>query len=320
MAYTANLAPATSPAPIPAGADAVLAGHATAIRRLGKQTVENAIEIGDRLTKCQKLVGHGGWLLWLDREFGWSDRTALNFMRLAELAKSETVSDLKLSMRALYLLAAPSTPTEVRDEIVERARAGETIPVAEVKRVIDRAKTKPGRTKTKTKTKTSKTNKSMERAARQAEWDKAEIDRIRAQGAELDTIRRIESEKWRLEAENAVLKNEIAELKVSLGVRGQRTNTAGESPEEYWQRSLIGMADEVAVRPTYWPENWRSFAVSQVLLESAARASVAWADLVIQLSKQVAFTIDDGIPTILPRAPSPTSTSPATSANAIPRS
>jgi hypothetical protein len=119
-----------------------LAEHVTAIRQLGKQTVENVVEIGRRLIECKKLVGHGNWLPWLEREFRWSDRTALNFMRVAELSKSETVSNLNLPVKALYLLTAPSTPTEARDEIIDRAEAGETVPVAKVKRIIKDSKSR----------------------------------------------------------------------------------------------------------------------------------------------------------------------------------
>src|SRR5262245_32482560 len=88
--------------------DAILVEHADAIRNLGKQTIDSIIEIGRHLTEAKAILGHGNWLPWLDREFGWSDRTALNFMRVHALAlKSETVSDLDLPVRALYLLAAP---------------------------------------------------------------------------------------------------------------------------------------------------------------------------------------------------------------------
>jgi hypothetical protein len=51
------------------------------------------------------------WLPWLDREFGWDERTALNFMRVHQLVgKNEKFSDLSLPVSGLYLLAAPSTP------------------------------------------------------------------------------------------------------------------------------------------------------------------------------------------------------------------
>jgi len=121
--------------------DSTLAEHAAAIRALGKQTVANIIEIGERLAKCKKIVGHGGWLAWIDREFGWSEQSARNFMHVYEMSfKSPTVVDLNLDMRSLYALAAPSTPIEAREAIIERAEAGQPIPVAEVKRVIDEAK------------------------------------------------------------------------------------------------------------------------------------------------------------------------------------
>src|SRR5262249_172303 len=87
-----------------------------------------------------RICGHGNWLPWLNREFGWTDDTALNFMRVYELSKSRNFRDLSLPLSALYLLAAPSTPQEARDEIIERAQAGETIPVAEAKGIIQQAK------------------------------------------------------------------------------------------------------------------------------------------------------------------------------------
>jgi Protein of unknown function (DUF3102) len=120
---------------------ASLAEHAVEIRRLHKRRVDDLVEIGRRLTECQKLVQHGDWLDWLDAEFGWSHRSALNFMRVYGLAsKSENFSDLNLPISALYLLAAPSTPAGARDEIVERAKAGEAIKIGEVKKAISARK------------------------------------------------------------------------------------------------------------------------------------------------------------------------------------
>ncbi len=100
------------------GIDPVVTKHAEAIRCLGKRIVADVIEIGRRLTECKKVLGHGNWGVWLDREFGWSDRQALNFMRVYELAesKSENFSDLHLPVSVLYLLAAPSTSPEMRKE------------------------------------------------------------------------------------------------------------------------------------------------------------------------------------------------------------
>jgi hypothetical protein len=119
-----------------------LTAHADAIRALGKQTQHNIIEIGRHLTEARDEVGHGDWQFWLAREFNWSDRTALNFMRVYELSrKSEKFSDLSIPVSALYLLARPSTPDEVHEQVIKRAEAGERITVAAVKEVIERAAT-----------------------------------------------------------------------------------------------------------------------------------------------------------------------------------
>jgi hypothetical protein len=120
-----------------------LAEHAEAIRKLGKRVVGDIIEIGRRLTDAKELVGHGNWLPWLDREFGWSDQTARNFIRLYDLSesKSKTVLNLDLPVKSLYLLAAPSTPEQARDEIVERAKTGEPISTETVKETIAKTRT-----------------------------------------------------------------------------------------------------------------------------------------------------------------------------------
>jgi Protein of unknown function (DUF3102) len=124
-----------------APAETLLAEHAAAIRRLGKRVVADVIEIGARLTECKRICGHGNWLPWLKREFGWKEQTARNYMAVHALSlKSPTVGDLDIPMRGLYLLAAPSTPETVKTEIIARAEAGEPVLVAEVERVVQKHK------------------------------------------------------------------------------------------------------------------------------------------------------------------------------------
>jgi hypothetical protein len=119
-----------------------LAKHAAAIRALGKRVVADIIEIGRHLKECKRIVGHGHWLAWLEREFQWSDVTAGKYMRVAEMAgKFELSSDLDLPVSGLYLLAKPSTPPEAQAEVIDRAAAGETIGHKEIKKVV--AKHKP---------------------------------------------------------------------------------------------------------------------------------------------------------------------------------
>jgi Protein of unknown function (DUF3102) len=117
-----------------------LAEHVAEIRRLYKRVTSDIIEIGRRLTDCQGIVGHGHWHDWLKAEFGWSDSSALNFMRVYDMSKSANFTDLGIPFSALYLLAAPYTPEKTRTEIIERAKAGESVSVADVKDAIADAK------------------------------------------------------------------------------------------------------------------------------------------------------------------------------------
>jgi hypothetical protein len=70
-------------------------------------------------------------LEWIDREFGWKERSARNFMNVyrnvSPHLKTATVADLQIEFRAHYLIAAPSTPEPARDEIIRRGKNGERI-------------------------------------------------------------------------------------------------------------------------------------------------------------------------------------------------
>jgi hypothetical protein len=104
--------------------DQFLATHADWIRRLGRNIITDAVEIGRRLIEVNKYLEHGKWLPWLKAEFAWSETTARRFMQLSALAeaKSSKLADLNLPLSGLYVLAEPGTPEEVRDKIIERAK------------------------------------------------------------------------------------------------------------------------------------------------------------------------------------------------------
>jgi hypothetical protein len=84
---------------------------AEAIRVLGKRVVRDVIEIGARL-----------WLPWLDREFGWTDKTAERFMRVHSLAgqKPQLVEFDFADQRALHARRAIDAGTD-RAELYPRA-------------------------------------------------------------------------------------------------------------------------------------------------------------------------------------------------------
>ena len=128
----------TSAKTSPAQIDPALAEHAEAIRYLGKRVIKDVIEIGRHLTEAKVIAGHGNWLPWLEREFGWTEMTATRFINVYEMSKSNKLLDLDLPISAIYLLATPSTPEAAKIEIVERAQAGEPLPVAEIKHLVQK--------------------------------------------------------------------------------------------------------------------------------------------------------------------------------------
>jgi hypothetical protein len=118
-----------------------LAEHAAAIRALGKSVIGDVIEIGRWLTDAKVIAGHGRWLPWLEREFGWSEDTAERFMSLHRLqGQIPQVAEYDLPVSGLYLLAAPSTPPEARTEVIKRAADGEKVTVRDIKTKIAEAK------------------------------------------------------------------------------------------------------------------------------------------------------------------------------------
>jgi hypothetical protein len=126
-----------------AGLDS-LARHAEAIRLIRRRVADDIIKVGEHLTKARKLCGHGDWLAWLEREFGWTDDTAHNFMQvhLWADANPERVRNLELPLRSIYLLARPSTPEAVRQEVCDQVASGEKPTHAQIKAKVEKAKPK----------------------------------------------------------------------------------------------------------------------------------------------------------------------------------
>jgi gas vesicle protein len=120
------------------------------IRERIKKTVEDIIDVGNDLLAAKEALPHGQFLPWLKAEFGWSERSAQNFMSVAEKFKSAKIADLPIQPSAAYFLAAPSVPDEARDKAVEKAEAGEEITFAAAKEIVAEARKKkrPRRQKT----------------------------------------------------------------------------------------------------------------------------------------------------------------------------
>lgn len=107
------------------------------IQTLIKQTVEGIIETGERLSKVKQRLKHGEFMAWVENEIKCHYSTALHFMRVWQTfgEQKEQISNVGINVSVLYLLSAPSTPEELRTDIVEMAKAGNPVSFAEVKRL-----------------------------------------------------------------------------------------------------------------------------------------------------------------------------------------
>lgn len=123
----------------------VIIFHTNVIKERIRRTTQDIIEIGERLIDVKERLDYGHFGIWLRVEFDWDRRTAQRFMsvtamlstcdNLSQVPKA-SLDNVSIAPSALYLLAAPSTPEEIRREVLERAYQGEAVTFSEVKRII----------------------------------------------------------------------------------------------------------------------------------------------------------------------------------------
>jgi hypothetical protein len=108
------------------------------------RTQNELIGIGHDLIEAKELLGHGSFMQWAEARYSFTYRHVQNFIYIAEqFGKVENFSNLNFQKSALYALAAPSVPDEVREVAIELARDGETITHQNAQTLIKAAKPKP---------------------------------------------------------------------------------------------------------------------------------------------------------------------------------
>lgn len=114
------------------------------IRERLQRSAQDIWEIGHRLADVRARLKHGQFDAWLKTEFDWSRRTAYNFIRVYEAFQERAnLAQIDIATSALYLLAAPSTSKDIRDEFLKRAGTGEKITHKEISEVIKADKSQP---------------------------------------------------------------------------------------------------------------------------------------------------------------------------------
>lgn len=158
------------------------AAHISSIQQ---RLVADIVEIGRTLQQVKEAVGHGNFLPWLRAEFNWTDRTAQNFMSVAERFGSNPNLVSNLPLKTVYSLAAPSVPDDVRSQIVERLKGGEVLApdaiaseIAEARKVLRRQAEEEKKLARKKPEEREKARKALERSRARQE---AEATRWRAE-------------------------------------------------------------------------------------------------------------------------------------------
>ncbi|MDB9304021.1 DUF3102 domain-containing protein [Nodularia spumigena] len=98
------------------------------IREQLRKTAQDIWEIGQSLAEVRAQLKHGQFETWLKAEFGWSRRTAYNFINVYEtFGNRANLAQIDIATSALYLLAAPSTPENLREQYLQEAKTGKRI-------------------------------------------------------------------------------------------------------------------------------------------------------------------------------------------------
>lgn len=96
-------------------------------------------EIGQKLADVRDRLKPRQFTFWLQAEFRLSRRTAYNYIKVFEsFPICANFAQIDIATSALYLLAAPSTPDEARQEALESASHGETITHSKAKAIASR--------------------------------------------------------------------------------------------------------------------------------------------------------------------------------------
>ena len=114
-----------------------------AIREKLRKAAQDIWEIGHMLSNVQAKLKRGQFDDWVKTEFDWSRRTAYKFISVYKRFDSRVnLEEINIATSALYLLAAESTPQEIREKFIQQAQEGKEITHQEVLQVVKENKHK----------------------------------------------------------------------------------------------------------------------------------------------------------------------------------
>jgi len=110
------------------------------IKNIQGKELEARVEIGLELARAKELLPHGQFRPWVRREFRWSERTATNYIILAQHYEGKTAKFADLGLGTALALVADPTLEKVCDDVFKRAETGEKIMREDVQKQIAEVK------------------------------------------------------------------------------------------------------------------------------------------------------------------------------------
>lgn len=119
----------------------VVQQRAVEIRSCLQRSAEDVWQIGHKLVEVRSWLKYGQFDTWLKVEFDWSRRTAYNFINVYEtFHQHKNLANINIATSALYLLAAPSTSQDIRDEFLQQSRGGKRVAFKDLRNAIRESK------------------------------------------------------------------------------------------------------------------------------------------------------------------------------------
>ncbi len=174
-----------------AGQRSIIQQRTGEIRERLRRSAQDVWEIGQKLSDVRSRLKYGQFLTWIKAEFGWSQRTAYNFINVYETFgdRFANLAKVNIATSLLYQLASPSVPEELREQILRAAEQGDTMTAKELRATIQKKRLKSAATR-KEKPQSRKASKPPEREPLETlkrTADGAEIITVIAQSAEPDS-------------------------------------------------------------------------------------------------------------------------------------
>lgn len=107
------------------------------IKQRLRRAAQDIWEIGKMLILVQSQLERGQFDDWIKTEFDWSRRTAYKFISVYKrFDRQINFAEVNIATSALYLLAAESTPENIRQDFIDKAQQGVKITHQEVKQQL----------------------------------------------------------------------------------------------------------------------------------------------------------------------------------------